>query len=367
MAKRAESTLTDRLTDKIRSEIRIGRFKAGTAIPSESELCRQHQVSRVTVRRGLNLLKTEGLLESRPGVGHFVSAQGGIARFRNAARTEVLYVHNLGKSNYGLDRICAEIFAGAVEEAREHGLDVFQCCLDSARLRELIEKKFETTLRGVIFDWNDPQIARFMIDRDVPFVIAEGDFDELPVGAVVQDDAVGTNAALTHLFAHGHQSIAYIGYDDTWVHRRRRVAAFREFHLRQGINLTEDRFTFVTFEPDASGKDQALRLLSATQRPSALYVANRELLSGVLAAAHELKLRTPEDLSLVAWGAPDPGDPHSGIDHLSWDRRDMGRMAIRMLEDRAARNVGDRMQVLIPARLIKCGSVINLKSKGVNR
>jgi DNA-binding LacI/PurR family transcriptional regulator len=367
MTAHSQGTLTTRLTSTLRREINSGRFKAGEAIPSEKELCRQYKVSRVTVRRGLGLLKEERLLESRPGVGHFVARRATTARARDAARTEILYVHDVGKAHRGLGSLAADIFAGAVGEAAEHGLDVFQCCLDSSRLRELIDKKIDSTLRGIIFDWNDPQMARFMIDRGVPFVIVEGDFDELPVGAVVQDDAAGTSAALAHLWAHGHRRIAYIGFDDTWVHRRRRVAAFREFHLRQETKLSEGQFAFVAFEPDASGKGEALRLLSATERPSALYVANRELLPGVLAAARELQLRTPEDLSLVAWGAPDPGDPHPEIDHLSWDRLDMGRMALRMVEDRAARNAHERMQVLIPAKLIELGSVSHVKPEGVTK
>jgi LacI family transcriptional regulator len=357
MSKRPESTLTDRLTSRLRREIRSGRFRPGQAIPSESELCRKYKVSRVTVRRGLGLLKQERLLESRPGVGHFVSEGAIPAPKRGEAQTEVLYIHDVGKANRGLNPMAAGIFAGAIDEAARCGRDVFQCCLDPARLRELVEAKAENTLRGVLFDWNDPDLARFMIERGVPFVIVEGDFDEIPVGAVVQDDAGGTIAALTHLWEHGHRRMAYIGYDDSWVHRRRRAAAFREFHMRRGVKLAEERFAFVPFEADADGREEALRLLSAEQRPTALYVANRELLGGVIAAAGELGLRVPSDLSLVAWGQPDPGDPHSEIDHLSWDREEMGRMALRLVEDRAARNVTERMQVLIPARLVERGSV----------
>jgi DNA-binding LacI/PurR family transcriptional regulator len=48
------------------------------------------------------------------------------------------------------------------------------------------------------------------------------------------------------------------------------------------------------------------------------------------------------------------------VDFVSWDKREMGRMAVRVLADRAARGAADRMQVLIPARLEKRGSVAAL-------
>lgn len=42
-------------------------------IPSESELCKEFNLSRLTVRQGINKLKSEGYLYSRQGSGNFVS------------------------------------------------------------------------------------------------------------------------------------------------------------------------------------------------------------------------------------------------------------------------------------------------------
>lgn len=42
-------------------------------IPSENELCKEFNLSRLTVRQGINKLKNEGYLYSRQGSGNFVS------------------------------------------------------------------------------------------------------------------------------------------------------------------------------------------------------------------------------------------------------------------------------------------------------
>lgn len=44
-------------------------------IPSESELCKEFNLSRLTVRQGINKLKNEGYLYSRQGSGNFVNTK----------------------------------------------------------------------------------------------------------------------------------------------------------------------------------------------------------------------------------------------------------------------------------------------------
>ncbi len=57
----------------IRRAVLSQRFSAGGLLPSEAELSGDHHVSRVTVRRALELLREEGLVESRQGLGWFVA------------------------------------------------------------------------------------------------------------------------------------------------------------------------------------------------------------------------------------------------------------------------------------------------------
>ena len=50
-----------------------GEFPAGRLLPSEADLSERYDVSRVTVRRALDVLRDEGMLDSRQGVGWFVA------------------------------------------------------------------------------------------------------------------------------------------------------------------------------------------------------------------------------------------------------------------------------------------------------
>ncbi len=62
------------LAEALRSRIASGRIgRAGGSLPSEAEMVDEFATSRVTVRRALELLRTEGLVMSRKGAGWFVA------------------------------------------------------------------------------------------------------------------------------------------------------------------------------------------------------------------------------------------------------------------------------------------------------
>lgn len=61
------------VADALRARLAVGGHAAGGALPSEAELGREYGVSRVTVRRALERLRTEGLVSSRQGAGWFVA------------------------------------------------------------------------------------------------------------------------------------------------------------------------------------------------------------------------------------------------------------------------------------------------------
>ena len=56
----------------VQEQIATGRLRPGDQLPSESRLCQHHAVSRMTVRRAINILVEQGLVVSRQGQGTFI-------------------------------------------------------------------------------------------------------------------------------------------------------------------------------------------------------------------------------------------------------------------------------------------------------
>lgn len=59
----------------LRHDVQSGVIQRGQRLPSEAALCDRFGVSRVTVRRALELLKAEGLAESRRGFGWMTTVE----------------------------------------------------------------------------------------------------------------------------------------------------------------------------------------------------------------------------------------------------------------------------------------------------
>jgi GntR family transcriptional regulator len=62
------------IADELRARVEHGDYGAGRLLPSEAELSTTFDASRVTVRRALEVLREEGLVDSRQGFGWFVAA-----------------------------------------------------------------------------------------------------------------------------------------------------------------------------------------------------------------------------------------------------------------------------------------------------
>ncbi|MCB1038801.1 MAG: GntR family transcriptional regulator [Acidimicrobiales bacterium] len=61
------------IADDLRRRVEGGEVAVGRLLPSEAELSGRYSASRVTVRKALELLRAEGLVDSRQGFGWFVA------------------------------------------------------------------------------------------------------------------------------------------------------------------------------------------------------------------------------------------------------------------------------------------------------
>lgn len=107
--------LPDAIAQQIRLKIISGEFKEGQKLPTEHELCGLFQVSRNVVREAIARLKLTGLVDTRRGVGTFVSGNVNAKKFE--VFTEDLLDSGQLQQIYQL-RI--EIESGAAALAAEH-------------------------------------------------------------------------------------------------------------------------------------------------------------------------------------------------------------------------------------------------------
>lgn len=74
------SSLYGQVGQDLLSRIVSGQFPPGCALPTETVLCEQYGVSRITVRRAVADLAARGLVVRRRGIGSFVAIRSGEQR-----------------------------------------------------------------------------------------------------------------------------------------------------------------------------------------------------------------------------------------------------------------------------------------------
>jgi GntR family transcriptional regulator len=95
------------LQEILHQQIASGRFKVGDPLPSEGDLCRMFDVSRIVVRQALEVLEDDGEIVRQQGKGTFVAEPkldlpaGGLVRAlttvgRGAYDVEILDAHYTG-------------------------------------------------------------------------------------------------------------------------------------------------------------------------------------------------------------------------------------------------------------------------------
>jgi GntR family transcriptional repressor for pyruvate dehydrogenase complex len=95
---RVRRHLTDELASQLQAEIISGKRKPGERLPTEQEIAKRSGVSRAVVREAISRLKQDGLVETRQGLGAFVSRSGQSSAFRigpDVSRKELALIFQL--------------------------------------------------------------------------------------------------------------------------------------------------------------------------------------------------------------------------------------------------------------------------------
>lgn len=177
----------------------------------------------------------------------------------------------------------------------------------------------------------DDRLTALLTELDTPYVrIASVALDE-PESMLVTHDSEGAYAAARHLAELGHRRVGVITGPKSFrsAHERRR--GFEEGLAQAGVALDpadvkEGRYTF------ESGVECARALLDRPDRPTAVFTLNDEMAAGVYRVTHDLKLRIPEDLSIVGFDdAPIATRLWPPLTSVLLPIRDAGRVAAEAL------------------------------------
>jgi LacI family transcriptional regulator len=132
---------------------------------------------------------------------------------------------------------------------------------------------------------------------------------ERPTGAdshmVLVDNYVGARAAVEHLLQLGHRRIGYLGQVVTGspeIVDNQRYRGYWDALTAAGIDVEDEWIVLDLDAYSVADGDRGLRkLLSAPPGVSAVIAFSDIMAAGVLQAIHDLKLRAPDDISVIGF------------------------------------------------------------------
>lgn len=166
-------------------------------------------------------------------------------------------------------------------------------------------------------------------DAGLPFVMVDPvDAQHRPMMSVRSSNWAGARAAADHLIALGHRRIAWIGGPDASTSARDRFYGYRAALESAGIELDPGLVRGDRFAVDA-GVRHARDLLALALPPTAIMAADDEIAVGVLAAAHELGVQVPSQLSVMGFDdTPQAAWTTPALTTVRQDLDGMGRLAV---------------------------------------
>ena len=145
----------------------------------------------------------------------------------------------------------------------------------------------------------DPQVLE-TIGTHIP-VVYMGYASQSGV-SIGMDEKLGGDLATAHLIGLGHKRIAYLSAALLPRHvDRDRLHGYRRALRRGGLSSAKDLVLRVGPTSEEQRLEMIRRLLSQSQRPTAVFAASDITAIEVMSCAYELKLQVPGDLSIVGY------------------------------------------------------------------
>lgn len=144
---------------------------------------------------------------------------------------------------------------------------------------------------------------------------------------VASNDREMVSQAVDHLVELGHRKIALIEGPDGFRSAFERREGFLAAMHAHGLAVRPEWRAQGTYRFD-SGMAAATQLLSAAERPTAIFASNDEMAAGAFHAARQRNLKVPDDLSIIGFDdSPIAAHIWPPMTTIRWPVREMGRAA----------------------------------------
>ena len=353
-----------RVFDHLLASIQTGQLKPGDRLPSEAELGRLFDASRITVAKAVLDLQRMGLVTRRPGAGTHVQGP-----HKETGRTFGLLIPELGLTEI-FEPICHGMMRSPF--ARPDALlwgNASSSAYEAAKEAEQMVQSFIVQkVAGVFFaplemvddkDAVNRRIARTLDRAQIPVVLLDRCFMPFPERSA--HDLVGVDnrragyMAAAHLLRLGARRLVFLGEENSANTVDARITGFYEALRSFGVKAE--------WNPVWRGSPQDeefVRAILEAARPEGVVCANDLTAARLMQALLGLGVRIPEEVRIVGMDdvkyaslLPVP------LTTIHQDCAGIGVAAMATMQERVEHPELPVRDVLVPTRLVvrrSCGA-----------
>lgn len=302
-----------------------------------ADVARTAGVSKATVSRVLSGHHQYLKAATRERVEHAISEleyrPSSVARSLTSKRTHTVGVLVADIAN----PFYSDVFHGIEDSALSQNYNVFLCNTnyDLERGQTYIQSLIDKHVDGILImtsSFSEAWLAELQ-RSGVPVIVLDWEMHMRSdtVSAIGVDFQRGIQAAVEHLVKLGHRRFAHVGGPPDLQTSKDRRNAFLQALMASGIDPGSVIVVDGNLRIDG-GRRAAVRLLSMSPRPTAIFAANDMTAVGVLREALALGIKVPDALSIVGlddvWLAAETDPP---LTTVALPRYEIGQLAMRML------------------------------------
>lgn len=284
----------------IRGEVEQGGLRQGDRLPPENEMTLRFHVSRQTVRRALETLKEEGIVEGRRGSGNYITTN-----MRRCSGSEI-------RIAVLLTCIDTYIFP-ALLRGIEDVLSQEGCTLQIAVTENAVEKErmlLKEFLRlssvdGLIAEpvksgLPNPNLGlyRELQEKGTPVLFVNSFYPEMDIPYVSLDDRRAGYIAANHLAECGHRRIGGIFKADDGQGRLR-YAGYVQALMEKEIKVRSESVIWIDSNEIQDMGLESKKFLKRLADCTACVCYNDEIACKLVGIFRQAGMRVPQDISVV--------------------------------------------------------------------
>lgn len=247
-------------------------------------------------------------------------------------------------------------------EARNNGYSIILCDSldDEITEAELLQLLADRRVDGIIIapTGRNSEHVKEIQEQGIPVMVIDRYFPDTSLPFVTTNNYLGALLATEYFIKMGHRIIACIQGINGISANSERVKGYHDALQKHKISINEKLILGTDFGEE-NGYNQTKKLLTFTERPTAIFALSNLISLGALRAVKEAQLTVPEDISIVSFDE----QPFSAfltcpMTTVEQPREEIGKLAFQNLLKIIGNGNSEKMKnIMLNPRLIIRDSV----------